>query len=174
MIRSRSIILFARTLPTIASVAIGIGLSAQNRPLRSDLGMAGGSMVHSANGRSWYMQQAVGQASIAGSFPADGRYFNQGFIQPYLHPVEGLPSTDLDALMYPNPFNGQFMIVLAEEPAEPVMVQVYNPLGQLVYVADHAAQRSIMVQPDPLATGSYVVHVQVGHRRFVAQLQRFE
>ncbi|MBK7086710.1 MAG: hypothetical protein IPH53_19490 [Flavobacteriales bacterium] len=72
-----SIILFARTLPTIASVAIGIGLSAQNRPLRSDLGMAGGSMVHSANGRSWYMQQAVGQASIAGSFPADGRYFNQ-------------------------------------------------------------------------------------------------
>ncbi|MBK7086709.1 MAG: T9SS type A sorting domain-containing protein [Flavobacteriales bacterium] len=64
------------------------------------------------------------------------------------------------------------MIVLAEEPAEPVMVQVYNPLGQLVYVADHAAQRSIMVQPDPLATGSYVVHVQVGHRRFVAQLQR--
>ena len=131
-------------------------------------------MVHATNGRSWYVQQAVGQASVAGSFQVNGRYFNQGFIQPFLQPVHGLPSTDLDALLYPNPFTDQFTVELDEEPVGPVTVQVYNAIGQQVHAARHAAQRTLMIQPGPLAPGPYVVHVLVGPRRFIAHLQRFQ
>ncbi|MBL7964108.1 MAG: T9SS type A sorting domain-containing protein [Flavobacteriales bacterium] len=163
-------------LLTHASLAliVGSGLHAQNGLLRSNLGAAGGSTVRSANGSTWYVQQAVGQASVAGSYRVDGRYYNQGFVQPFHKAVRGLPSTDLEALMYPNPFADRFTIAFVVEPDGPVTVQVYNTMGQVVYAAEHAPQRHLMIQPGALATGSYVVHVVVGQRRFVGHLQRFQ
>lgn len=166
--------MLARMIQTIALVVACSGLHAQNRPQRSNLGVAGGSVIHTVNGRSFYLQQAVGQASVAGSTRADGRYYNQGFVQPFHQAVQGLPSTDLDALLFPNPFTDQFTIAFAQEPALPVNVLVYNITGQVVYAAEHAPQRSILIQPGPFAAGAYVVHVLVGHRRFAGHLQRFQ
>jgi len=160
-------------LATIALGAVCISLHAQGHLLRSTLSAAGGATVHSADGRSWYLQQSVGQASVAGSFQVGANFYNQGFIQPLLVPVRGLPSTDLDALLFPNPFNDQFTISFAEAPAGPVTVRVYNALGQQVYATDHAADRSIVIQPGPLAAGPYIVHVLVGQRRFIGHIQCF-
>ncbi len=163
----------ARMLATMALVVVCIGSHAQNRPQRSNLGAAGGSVIRSVNGKSFYLQQSVGQASVAGSYQVDGRYFNQGFVQPFHKAVQGLPSTDLDALLFPNPFTDQFTIAFAEEPSGPVTVQVYNAMGQAVYAQEHAPQHAIMIQPGPLAAGAYIVRILVGHRRFAGHLQHF-
>jgi hypothetical protein len=157
----------------ILCAAVGVQLHAQARPLRTDLGAAGASYSITENGRTWYVQQAVGQAGVAGSTLVDGRYFNQGFVQPHHATARHLPSTDLAARIFPNPFDDRFTVAFAEDPEGPVQVYMYNALGQVVYAQVHGAARSITITPAGLAMGAYVVHVQVGHRRLAAQLQRF-
>lgn len=146
-------------------------LSAQAVMVRSTVGAGGGSSVSDARSGTNYMQVAVGQASVAGSYPADGRYYNQGFVQP-LHAARVSVSNVLEARVFPNPFLDRFDIVLTDPSTEPVRVRLFSVTGQLILDRDHAPAQRITVTTGLLASGAYIIRVDSDDRHYIGHLQR--
>ena len=146
------------------------GSNAQAVLMRSTLGAGGGSAVVHGSSGSNYMQQAVGQASVAGSHLSDGRYFNQGFVQP-IRAARVSTTNDLEARVFPNPFSDRFTVTLTEVPASTVRIRLFSATGQLLLDRDMAPDRSLSVNTGELASGSYIIRVDVGDRRYLGHLQ---
>ena len=67
---------------------------------------------------------------------------------------------ELGAFLYPNPSNGIFTIELKEQPRGPVMVKVFNMLGEEVTQASYtAAKNKISMDLSKQTQGVYYIHI---------------
>jgi hypothetical protein len=71
--------------------------------------------------------------------------------------------------LYPNPGDGQFKLLLSQEPAQPFNVSVYNAVGQLVYNKQHA-QSLVSINLIGMKQGIYIVKVNINKQNITKKM----
>ena len=139
--------------------------------LRSTTSASGASSTILQGDRELVIQQSVGQSSVIGTFQTTANYVRQGFIQP---PIEiksiNVDESDLDAVVYPNPFSSTITISFNEPVEGTISIYVYDLLGRTVYQKDVQAAERIEVQLEELSTAQYVLLVSTATKQFKANL----
>ncbi len=108
----------------------GIIMSAQNVQ-RSTISSSGSSSVNTVLGETYYVSQSVGQQSVIGTRNAQNYTVRQGFQQPPVK-VEVISdaSSDLEAIIFPNPVDAWVTIQFGEEVKTPIEVILFDVTGK--------------------------------------------
>ncbi len=138
---------------------------------RSTLSAAGSSVEVESNGETLLVQQSVGQQSVIGTYIAPGVEARQGFIQPPIS-VKGISveETDIQAVVYPNPFESSIQVKFGEVLKGELSIQVYDLLGRTVYEAAEKAAPEITIGLEHLSQAEYVLLITSENKQFKATL----
>ncbi len=139
--------------------------------VRATVSTAGASETITVGEQEYVLQQSIGQQSVIGSFATESRATRQGFIQPPIR-ISGIveEDTDLDAVVYPNPFESTVRIKFNEEIKGTVSVVLYDIQGRLVYDKPYEVASEIEVNLDFLSKAAYVLLVTSENKQFKANL----
>ncbi len=139
--------------------------------VRATVSVAGSSETVSAGDQEYVLQQTVGQQSVIGSFSSETLTARQGFIQPPIK-IRSIveEDTDLDAVVYPNPFESSVRIKFNEEVEGTLNVVLYDMQGRLVYDQPYNAASEIEVNLDFLSKAAYVLLVSSENKQLKANL----
>ncbi|MEL6811531.1 MAG: T9SS type A sorting domain-containing protein [Bacteroidota bacterium] len=139
--------------------------------LRSTLGVAGSSEVVVDGDEEYTIQQSVGQQSVIGSFSSETVTLRQGFIQPPVK-IQRIyrDESNLDAVVYPNPFESSINIRFNEELEGTISVLIYDLLGRVVYENGLGADREISINLDMLSSAEYILLVSANNKTFKANI----
>ncbi|MBK8339296.1 MAG: T9SS type A sorting domain-containing protein [Flavobacteriales bacterium] len=147
--------------------------SAQSpRFLRSTVGAAGSSCTVEAGDRSYFAQQSVGQRSVSGSRSSGHMVLSQGFLQPLGRNANTSNSSNLDALLFPNPFSALVSVAFSERIEEDLWVVVSDMLGHEVYRAGFGRMQRVDLELSKLANGPYILRITSGGKHFIAHIQK--
>lgn len=72
--------------------------------------------------------------------------------------------------LYPNPSSGSFWLELADA-SEPISLQLYSPLGQLLWTKAYQGQSQVEIQRGDYPTGLYILEIQSSKGRETLRLQ---
>ena len=152
------------TLLLITFFLIGAGIQDSNaQTLRNQTLSATGISVQTPTS-NLYLQQSIGQGSIAGTFSSASLYLSQGFLRGFSKlPKEILPP--FEVIAFPNHFSEfvRFRFSIAQE--EPTFVRVYDLQGKRVYEQMHQTKnREIELYLPFLAPGLFLVELSSGGR----------
>ena len=124
--------------------------------VRSTIGSIGSSM---ANG-TVTVQQTAGQPSATTfSKNENGSAIRQGVHQPYYYIIE---RNDLNATIYPNPNNGEFMFQVAIDESITFEYKLLDQQGRTVIQNIGNGNHLIEVKIDQPATGMYHLRIESG------------
>lgn len=139
--------------------------------MRSSISASGASETVTVGESIYTIQQSVGQQSVIGSFTTENVTARQGFIQPPIK-INGIveEDTNLDAVVYPNPFESSVHIKFNEEIKGQLSVVLYDLQGRLVYDKPYDAAPEIVVNLDFLSKAAYVLLVSTENKQFKANL----
>lgn len=145
-------------------------LSAQET-IRSTIGVNGASTTVNAEGKTYLVQQSVGQGSVIGQHQAQEISVLQGFIQPPIT-IKNVIQTDasLQAVVFPNPFDSNVTIRFSETIEGPISIILYDISGRIVYNKEEAPARELQVDFGFLSSASYLLHVSHAEKIFTANL----
>lgn len=138
---------------------------------RSTLGLQGNSQIISTNENSFIVQQSIGQESIIGTFKKSGIILRQGFIQPPTISSEIIAEeTNIEATIYPNPFESSINIIFNDIMKEGLHIYIYDMLGRVVYKNNRGASQRINISLNNLASAMYSIHISSGAKQFKANI----
>jgi hypothetical protein len=139
--------------------------------VRSTVGVTGTSSSINTAEKTYVIQESVGQSSVIGKFQNEGILLRQGFIQPPLKITNVLIDvSDLDAVVYPNPFTSEINIVFNEDVKSPITILIYDVLGKVVYNSEQQPSREIKINLDFLSSAQYLLHISSNTKQFKANL----
>ncbi len=139
---------------------------------RQTTGIAGTSGEYSVAGRSYIIQQSIGQASVIGTSQSGDYSLRQGFIQPEFVLAAVSEHTDLEASLFPNPFGRQFQIRFDAEPEGEIDVEIYDLSGRAILRKRYGAARQIAIDLPQAAAGMYLIHIVAGTKQFSGRIQK--
>jgi hypothetical protein len=139
--------------------------------VRSTIGVSGSSESITVNNKQYIVQQSIGQLSVIGTFKNSAYTFRQGFIQPPILSAKiRIEETNIQALIYPNPFEKSITISFKEPVKEPLLIYVYDMLGRVIYNGEREATQKTTINLNYLSSGLYVIHIKTGEKKFKANL----
>ncbi|MDC8002663.1 T9SS type A sorting domain-containing protein [Aureisphaera galaxeae] len=160
-----------KTRYIIVFFLLGSLTATSQQVIRTTVSSAGGSETVAVGEQEYTVQQTIGQQSVIGTYATESITARQGFIQPPIR-VRGIieEDTDLDAVVYPNPFESSVRIKFNEEISGPLSVVLYDMQGRLVYDKAYEPAGEIEVQLDFLSKAAYVLLVSSENKQLKANL----
>jgi len=139
---------------------------------RSTTGIAGSSKIIAANGKSYVLQQSIGQASAIGTFYTKDYIARQGFLQPnVLAYNKGIAiPLNLDATVYPNPFSESVTIAFSEQINDIIDVTVFDALGRIVFSNSYSGGQKVTVDFFNLPPAYYLLKVTANYKLFMKKI----
>jgi len=130
-----------------------------------------GSSSNLSDKENHLVQQSVGQLSVIGTFQSENYNILQGFIRPSFLSAEIVKEdTNVNALIFPNPFQNQVSISFSTIMDEPLNIFIYDMLGREVYSEQKEASQKIDIVLNNLANASYIINVISGKKHFKATI----
>lgn len=139
---------------------------------RSTTGIAGSSKNIAVNGKTYVMQQSVGQASAIGTFYTKDYITRQGFLQPHVATyAKGITvPLSLDAMVYPNPFSESITIAFSEQINDIIDVTVFDALGKIVFSNGYSGGQKVNVDFFNLPPAYYLLKVTSNYKLFMKKI----
>lgn len=130
-----------------------------------------GSSSNFTDKENYIVQQSVGQLSVTGTFQSENYNILQGFIRPSFLSAEIIKEdTNVNALIFPNPFQNQVSISFSTVMDEPLNIFIYDMLGRVVYSEQQEASQKIHIVLNNLANASYIINIISGEKHFKATI----
>jgi hypothetical protein len=147
------------------------GLSRGQEIVRSTIGVSGGSTTIETSNGSYIIQESTGQSSVIGTYTTSEVILRQGFIQPPIS-IQGVieEDTNIDAVVYPNPFTSSVNVAFKEELKGGLSISIYDLLGRLVYSNSRSAEKEIRIDLDFLSSAEYILLITAANKQFKATL----
>lgn len=140
--------------------------------IRSSLGSGGSSNKVITNNGAYSVSQSIGQSSVIGTHSKNGYYLRQGYQQP-LHKIKVVNTSkinDLDAKIFPNPFQEAVSIAFSETIKNDISVSVFDVNGKLVHSQEFPKSQHVQLNLDKLSTGNYILKAISNGKLFNAKL----
>ncbi len=139
--------------------------------MRSSMGASGASETVTIGEDAYIVHQTVGQQSAIGTYTNENITTRQGFIQPPIKISRIIvEDSNLNAAVYPNPFESTINILFSEEMKENISIVVYDLLGRIVHNTTVKASQELQVDLDSLLDSEYILLVTSGNKQFKANL----
>ncbi len=139
--------------------------------MKQTLSQNGSSEFVYANNKSYFFQQSIGQASVINTYQSDNYQLRQGFLQPIKAAlVNSGFDTELDVLVYPNPFDETIHLNFEEILIDVITISLHHITGQLIYQATHDPNENLTLEFDNLPIGAYVLRGQMRSQTFAIKL----
>ncbi len=140
--------------------------------VRTTTGVSGASIKLDHKGKTYIVQQSIGQSSVIG-VGSDGDYIlRQGFIQPNI--ISKIKDKDvplsLQLDIYPNPFEKQISLSFREDVKDHINVTVYDLLGRQVFSKRYTPGQLINVVLDELSSGEYILKAGTNNKQFITKI----
>jgi hypothetical protein len=139
---------------------------------RSTIAISGSSKTIATNGKTYVMQQSIGQASPIGTFYTKDYIARQGFLQPHIAAyTKGIAiPLSLDANVYPNPFAESVTIAFSEQINEIIDVTVFDALGRIVFSNSYSGGQKVTVDFFNLPPAYYLLKVTANYKLFMKKI----
>ncbi len=140
--------------------------------VRSTLGMNGTSKTIVTNSGNFIYRHSIGQKSVIGTF-TNGKYtIRQGFQQPLNSgkKVQILPENQLNAKLYPNPFQQSLNVSFDEKISNDLIVVIYNLPGKVLFLKKYPASQRLILPLGYLTKGNYILKITADNKQLLAKL----
>jgi len=163
-----------RKLISLALLALSFQMVLAQAPikLRSTLSIGGTSNTFTSLGKSYVVQQSIGQSSVIDSYHADGFTLRQGFIQPLKGAGKSSSKQTLQATVSPNPFSSSITISFTESISDNLSITLYDLYGRTLFSSSEKATPQLSFNFSSLASGLYVLSVDAGEKSLVVKLAK--
>lgn len=140
--------------------------------VRSTTAIAGFSRNIATNGKTYVMQQSIGQASAIGTFYTKDYIARQGFLQPHKATyTKGIAiPLNLHANVYPNPFSESVTIDFSEEINDIIDVTVIDAVGRIVFSNSYSGGQKVTVDFLNLSAAYYLLKVTANNKLFMKKI----
>ncbi|MFM2369766.1 MAG: hypothetical protein RL619_2079 [Bacteroidota bacterium] len=140
--------------------------------LRSTIGVSGSLKNINIQNKDYIIQQSVGQGSVIGTFMNDNLILRQGFIQPDVLAkiADKTIPLNLEAVIYPNPFSENILLMFNEEVTSIISVEIYDIIGKLIFSKDYSPSQSIDVSLGNLPVSNYIIKAKANNKQFVKKI----
>lgn len=164
------------TLPLFICVSL-MKVSAQKglsvELIRYNTGVSGSSQVIAIKNNNYIVQQSIGQASVIGTFITDDLILRQGFLQPNVSAKFEDKKTivnNSNAIIYPNPFTENVSLSFSDEITSPILVEVYDLLGRLLFTKEYTPSQSIDIMLGHLPVATYVLKANTKNTQIIKKI----
>jgi hypothetical protein len=140
-------------------------------PLRSTLGIAGHSKNVTLDGRSYLVQQSIGQESVIGLFKPGTNVLIQGFIRPNSRSHSSTKSP-LATSIFPNPFYDRFTIEIEESIILSSDIIITDMMGRTVYNEKCSDRQRCVIDAGDLSPGHYILKISTSKKIHTAKLTK--
>lgn len=155
----------------LISILLACGSCFGQSMMKQSLGINGSSEFIYANNKSYFIQQAIGQASVINTYQANNHELRQGFLQPIKAALINTGfDNEIDVLVYPNLFEETVNLDFEETLVDQIKISLYHISGQLVYQETFNPSESLTLQFLNLPIGAYVLRGQMRSQTFAAKL----
>ena len=140
--------------------------------IRSTVAISGSSETVVSNNKSYYISQSIGQASVIGTVTSNGYTIRQGFQQPPISFIIGQleNGSDLDAIVFPNPFQQMVHISFKDKNENDVWVIMHDITGRIILNKRFEASRLITLPLDEIGSGDYILNVTTGEKHLTTSI----
>ena len=135
----------------------------------STLGSNGTSKTVSSNNKTYYVSQSINQTSVIGTFSKKGYTIRQGFQQPQ-DQFEPIINIDLQATVFPNPFNQSVFISFPNPITENINITVTDITGRSFKSMKFSASQKIELPLEIYSSGIYILKVTTKNKLFITKL----
>ena len=131
------------------------------RIIRSTVGSAGSiNNIKTALG-TFNVSQSIGQSGVIGTGSNNNYYMLQGYQQPIFALNEPISrNKNLNATIFPNPFNSSLYIRFTSIINDDVHVKLYDVHGKIMYSKIFSETQTIDLQIGDLSKGIYLLNIQ--------------
>ncbi|MDP5158768.1 MAG: T9SS type A sorting domain-containing protein [Flaviramulus sp.] len=152
-------------------------IQAQNKNtykiIRSNMGAGGSSQKIATSKGNYTVSQSIGQSSVIGTSNKNGYYLRQGYQQP-LNKInvsqDGFNNNNLNAIVYPNPFEQSVSISFNEAIENDISILVFDVGGKLIFSKTYQPLKYIFLNLEDLSSGSYLLKVSSNNKIFNSKL----
>ncbi len=151
----------------IMLLLIGFSGQSQNAILkRQTLSSLGSSIAIEHNELDLIVQQSIGQSSPINS--TNSLAAIQGFIQPSVYKTNTAKLAELEASIFPNPFDHSIYIEFKEQQLSPINVTILDISGRLVHDQNFHISNSERIELNQLelGSGSYIITLFSDNKSF--------
>jgi hypothetical protein len=102
----------------------------------------------------------------------DNLILRQGFIQPDVLAkiADKTIPLNLEAVIYPNPFSENILLMFNEEVTSIISVEIYDIIGKLIFSKDYSPSQSIDVSLGNLPVSNYIIKAKANNKQFVKKI----
>ena len=153
-----------KNLLTILLSIISLTVIAQD-VIRENIGSNGTSKTIN----NIYFNQSIGQQSaLNGTVTNNNITLRQGFQQPVFRVEQNILTdlTELDLVVYPNPFKYDIGIKFAQQPIDKIYISILDNSGKIIKNLSFIPQIEITIPCRELARGSYVLNITTSNKRY--------
>jgi hypothetical protein len=138
--------------------------------LRSTLSSGGSSKAFTYEDQQYYLQQSIGQSSVTGLSQNNNYLLRQGFIQPLKGSINSIPSGNLPATIFPNPFSANIIVSFTEDIQDILYVTLYDLNGKIVYLKKHEPATELNLDVSSLVPAIYFIRVNTATKWFYSKM----
>ena len=153
-----------KKLLTIVFSIVSLTLMAQE-VIRENIGSGGASKTI----ENTHVNQSIGQQSaLSGTVTNNNITLRQGFQQPVFRVEQNTLTdiTELDLVVYPNPFRYDISVKFDQQPIEKVQVSILDKSGRIIKNLSFNPQIEITISCRELAIGSYVLNIATSNKQY--------
>jgi hypothetical protein len=153
-----------KNLLTILLSIISLTVIAQD-VIRENIGSNGTSKTIN----NIYFNQSIGQQSaLNGTVTNNNITLRQGFQQPVFKLEKNTLTdiTELDLVVYPNPFRYDISVKFDQQPIDKVQVSIFDKSGRIIKNLSFNPQIEITIPCKELARGSYVLNIITSNKKY--------
>lgn len=116
-----------------------------------------------------HFNQSIGQQSaLNGTVSYNNITLRQGFQQPVFRVEQNTLTdiTELDIVVYPNPFKYDVGIKFAQKPIDNIYISIFDNRGKIIKNLSFIPQIEITIPCRELARGSYVLNITTSNKQY--------
>ncbi len=139
---------------------------------KESLGINGlSAFIYSDNNRGYFIHQYIGQQSVINTFDRTSHSLRQGFLQP-INPllINHRFDTNLEAIVYPNPFVDQIQIKFIDPINRVLVVRIFDMRGRMIINREYDSEQELTILIGEIATGVYTLRVDNGNKFLESKL----
>lgn len=137
---------------------------------RSVNGIAGSSNNFSLKGKSFLIQQSIGQSGIIGTSKCNNLILSQGFIQSiFLKKIESEDfelATEISAI----PSSDTYLIVFKDGVIQHLDVSLYDLSGKKIYYTNYQNKQEIIIDLSSFSSGIYIISILTKNQFYSSKL----
>ena len=156
-------------MPLVLIILFLVNISYAQEIIRENIGSGGASKTIN----NIHFNQSIGQQSaVNGTVSNNDITLRQGFQQPVFRVEKNnlTDITELDLVIYPNPFRYDIGVKFDQEPTEKIYVLVFDSRGRLIKKLDFDPLIEITIPCKELSTGSYLLNIKTANKQCSANI----